>query len=179
MNHCFHVLNRLQQLSFLSWTGWELSANLFEFNTAHVLHSQFEKFRVVKNCASSCMFSEDSRVVVRSSAIYSFRHQLSIEVSLIGGNFPVGLVLLWGLKKGDFLAPKGAPKIGQKGAPQSPKPNGKLLLIGIPYFCFVSAVQLAVKHLRCHTGVGFAKPDVESPKEPHVFGGQASPGIMI
>jgi hypothetical protein len=44
------------------------------------------------------------------------------------GNFPVGLVLLWGLKRGDFLAQKGAPKIGQKGAPQSPKPNGKLLM---------------------------------------------------
>ena len=43
------------------------------------------------------------------------------------GNFPVGLVLLWGLKRGDFLAQKGAPKIGQKVAPQSPKPNGKLL----------------------------------------------------
>ena len=43
------------------------------------------------------------------------------------GNFPVGLVLLWGLKKGDFLAQKGAPKIGQKVAPQSPKPNGNLL----------------------------------------------------
>jgi hypothetical protein len=43
----------------------------------------------------------------------------------------VGLVLLWGLKKkGDFLAQKGAPKIGQKGAPQSPKPNGKLLMAG-------------------------------------------------
>ena len=35
------------------------------------------------------------------------------------GNFPVGLVLLWGLKRGDFLAQKGAPKIGQKVAPQS------------------------------------------------------------
>jgi hypothetical protein len=40
----------------------------------------------------------------------------------------VGLVLLWGFfLKGDFLAQKGAPKIGQKVAPQSPKPKGKLL----------------------------------------------------
>jgi hypothetical protein len=33
-------------------------------------------------------------------------------------------------KKGDYLAQKGAPKIGQKGTPQSPKPNGKLLMAG-------------------------------------------------
>ena len=50
-------------------------------------------------------------------------------------NFPVGLVLLWGLKKGDFLAQKGAPKIGQKGAPQSPKPNGKLLVCDMSAQC--------------------------------------------
>ena len=39
-------LTGLQQLSFLSWTGWELSANLFEFSTAHVLHSQFENSKL-------------------------------------------------------------------------------------------------------------------------------------
>ena len=52
----------------------------------------------------------------------------SSQLALLFGNFPVGLVLLWGLKRGDFLAQKGAPKIGQKVAPQSPKPNGKLLI---------------------------------------------------
>ena len=36
--------------------------------------------------------------------------------------------LVWYLKRGDFLAQKGAPKIGQKVAHRSPKPNGKLLV---------------------------------------------------
>ena len=42
------------------------------------------------------------------------------------GNFPVGLVLLWGLKKGDFLAPKRGPKIGQKGAPPKSQTKRKI-----------------------------------------------------
>ena len=55
-------------------------------------------------------------------------HDFSKNRACLFGNFPVGLVLLWGLKRGDFLAQKGAPKIGQKVAPPKSQTKQKITM---------------------------------------------------
>ena len=52
----------------------------------------------------------------------------SSQLALLFGNFPVGLVLLWGLKKGDFLAPKKGSKNRSKRRPPKPQTKRKITI---------------------------------------------------
>jgi hypothetical protein len=85
--------------------------------------SNFKQIKVKSKLPQPC--KKSNCVLTKCLGTKAKSHQMTTESTRTArsGNFPVGL----GLKRGDFLAQKGAPKIGQKVAPQSPKPNGKLL----------------------------------------------------
>jgi hypothetical protein len=56
-----------------------------------------------------------------------FQLQSVLKILLLPtGNFPVGLVLLWGLKKGDFLAPKKGSKNRSKRRPPKSQTKRKI-----------------------------------------------------
>ena len=60
----------------------------------------------------------------------TLRLDVPLYKSHVVGNFPVGLVLLWGLKKGDFLAPKKGSKNRSKRRPPKSQTKRKITTCG-------------------------------------------------
>ena len=88
------------------------------FSTVHLL-ATIPVFFVRNSLETFCIASHTT-----------LRLDVPLYKSHVVGNFPVGLVLLWGLKKGDFLAPKKGSKNRSKRRPPKSQTKRKITTCG-------------------------------------------------